>query len=444
MSGIEGLGKGSFGFPVAPQRARALGEIHARPSPLIVTPRVIVQLAFMTDSGAATDHAVLADLLQTRGLPAPHKDARHHTLDWNRGTLRWERHTEFSTYSFEGPPPARFGGAIDGHPFGDGFSPPGGLVSGVRLEIRPWTEESEKAVGDFDPASLCYSLVEEGRAAAITDFRQDGDGLTRILVLDRGLSPARAGALSQRLIEIETYRTLAMLGLPLAQSLSPEIRRIEEGLTDVTRRMRGDAREHSDALLSEITHLASELEANAAAALYRFGASRAYDDIVGERIEAMNEQPVAGYDTWGAFLQRRMAPAMRTCRSVEERQVNLSRKLARATTLLRSWIDVELEKQNSALLQSMNRRAKLQLRLQQTVEGLSVAAISYYVVGLVSYAAKPLAAAGLPVDPVILTGLAVPVAVLAIWWLVRRIRRRHEAEDREPRPDEVLKDTERR
>jgi uncharacterized membrane-anchored protein len=424
------VGTGSFGFPVAPARAKALGEIHARPSPLIETPRIIVQLAFMTDGGSSVDLAVLAELSSTRGLAAPQKDARHHSMSWNKGTLRWERHTEFSTYAWEGTVPARFGGEILDHPFGDGFNPPGSLISGVRLEIRPWSDDAEAAISVFDPASLCYSMVEDGRAAAITDFRQDKDGLTRILLLDRCLSPARAGALSQRLIEIETYRTLAMLGLPLAQSLSPEIRKIEDSLTEITQRMRRDAREESDALLARITALAAELEASAAASLYRFGASRAYDGIVEERIQALNEHTVTGYDTWGAFLQRRMAPAMRTCRSIEERQANLSRKLARATTLLRSWIDVELEKQNSALLQSMNRRAKLQLRLQQTVEGLSVAAISYYVVGLISYLAKALYDAGLPADPGLVTGLSVPLVILVIWWIVRRIRRHHDDEDR--------------
>jgi uncharacterized membrane-anchored protein len=271
--------------------------------------------------------------------------------------------------------------------------------------------------------------VEDGRAAALTDFRQDKDGLTRILVLDKGLSPARAGALTQRLIEIETYRTLAMLGLPQAQTLSPEVRRIEDRLTEITQKMRENAREDADAMLTDITRLAAELEANAAAGLYRFGASRAYDGIVLERIKALHEQAVPGYDTWGAFLERRVAPAMRTCRSVEERQVNLSRKLARATQLLRSWIDVELEKQNSALLHSMNRRAKLQLRLQQTVEGLSVAAISYYVVGLVSYLAKALSDLGLPIDPALVTGLSVPVVVLIIFLIVRGIRQHHRRED---------------
>lgn len=416
---------GSFGFPVAKDRTLALGEVHARPYPLIESPRVVLQLAFMTDGGASVDNAVLAELARARGVAAPQADARHYVMNWGTGSLRWERHTEFSTYFYEGPVPARFGGEIVDHPFGDGFSPPGSLISGVRLEVRKWEDDAETMVATFDPASLCFSELEDGAAAAVTDFRQDKDGLTRILLLDKGLSPARTGMIAQRLIEIETYRTLAMLGLPLANSLSPQMRRIEDGLAVVTQRMRQDAKSESDTMLGDITALAAELEAGAAASLYRFGASRAYDSIVQERIASLNEKAVAGYGTWGGFLQRRLAPAMRTCRSIEERQANLSRKLARATALLRSWVDLQLEQQNSELLQSMNRRAKLQLRLQQTVEGLSVAAVSYYVVGLVGYVAKAARDSGMPVNPSLATGVSVPIVVLVIWLLVRRIRRGH-------------------
>lgn len=419
------MAKGSFGFPVAADRSLALGEVHARPYPLITSPRVIIQLAFMTDGGSAVDNAVLAQLSRARGVAAPQADARHYIMAWGRGSLRWERHTEFSTYFYEGPVPRSFGGEITDHPFGDGFSPPGNLIAGVRLEVRKWTEAAEKTVKSFDAASLCFSEVENGTAAAVTDFRQDKDGLTRILLLDRGLAPARVGALAQRLIEIETYRTLAMLALPLANSLSPQARRIEDGLAVITQRMQQDVKTGSDEMLGEITSLAAELEAGAAASLYRFGASRAYDGIVQERIASLQEVAVAGYETWGAFLQRRLAPAMRTCRSIEERQANLSRKLARTTALLRSWVDLQLQRQNSELLSSMNARARLQLRLQQTVEGLSVAAVSYYVVGLLGFVFNAAQNAGVPVSATAMKGISVPFVILAIWLFVRRIRRGH-------------------
>jgi uncharacterized membrane-anchored protein len=413
-----------MGFPAHAGRSGALGEIHARPHPLVAAPRVLIQLSFMTEGGAGVDHAVLSELSMRLGVAAPDRQARHHAMRWSNGTLRWERHTEFSTYLWEGPlaDPAR---EPEASPFGNGFSPPGTVISGIRLEIRKWTPAAEALIAGFDPTSLCHSLVEHGKAAIVTDFRQDGDGMTRMLVLDGGLTPASTGALSQRLVEIETYRTLAMLGLPLAQSLSARVRRIEDRLAGITSEMKASETRDSQTLLADLTELAVELEADAAASLYRFGASRAYDGIVRERLEALDEEPVPGYDTWAGFLQRRVAPAMRTCRSVEERQANLSRKLTRATTLLRTWVDVEVEKQNRDLLASMNNRARLQLRLQQTVEGLSVAAVSYYVVGLIGYLAKGASLFGQAVAPEVVTGLSVPVAVLAVWWGVRRVRRLH-------------------
>ena len=420
-----------MGFPAHEGRPAALGEVHARPHPLMAAPRVLIQLSFMTEGGSSVDHAVLTELSMQLGIAAPDRQARHHAMKWGNGSLRWERHTEFSTYLWEGPlpgePPVR---PQEDSPFGNGFSPPGTVISGIRLEIRKWTAAAEKLIAGFDPASLCYSLVEHGKAAIVTDFRQDGDGLTRMLILDRGLTPASTGALSQRLVDIETYRTLAMLGLPLAQSLSARVRRIEDRLAVITREMRAVESRNSQALLADLTELAAELEAEAAASLYRFGASRAYDGIVRERLEALDEEAVPGYDTWAGFLQRRVAPAMRTCRSVEERQANLSRKLTRATTLLRTWVDVEVEKQNRDLLASMNNRARLQLRLQQTVEGLSVAAVSYYVVGLVGYLAKGATVFGHAVAPEVVTGLSVPVAVLLVWWGVPRGRRLHPAPGR--------------
>ena len=417
-----------LGFPAHQGRPGAIGEVHSRPQPLIEKPRVLIQLSFMTEGGAGVDHAVLSELARRLGVAAPDRLARHYTMKWGKGTLRWERHTEFSTYLWEGPLAERNGRPADDSPFGNGFSPPGTVISGIRLEIRNWTPQNEKLIADFDVASLCYALVENGQAAAITDFRQDGDGLTRILVLDKGMSPARTGALAQRLIEIETYRTIAMLGLPLAQSLSSRVGRMEDRLAQITREMRVNEKRDSQALLADLTELAAELEAEAAASLYRFGASRAYDGIVGERLKALSETVVPGFETWAGFLGKRVAPAMRTCRSVEERQENLSRKLTRATNLLRTWIDVELEHQNRDLLASMNNRARLQLRLQQTVEGLSVAAVSYYVVALIGYLAKASPLIGAAVEPELVTAAAVPVAVLAVWWMVRRIRNSHRDE----------------
>ena len=409
-------------------RAAVLGEVHARPFTPIETPRRVLHFAFDTtaERGEA-DRAALAQFCAGRGIAAPKTDSKHHRVALGATTLRWEQHSEFTTYTWELPsepgsapfhPPA----PTLAHPMGL-LPQPGPLLVAVDLHL---VAEAADLARQFDPASLAAAETDDGAALYATDFQADPAGFVRILVLDRKLGPARAGALVQRVLEIETYRTLALLGLPEAQRLAPTVGRIERRLAEVTAEMKQmDGFEANHRLLDELTALAAELEANAAASLFRFGASRAYDEIVHLRLQTIGERPVGGITTWSAFLARRMAPAMRTCATLADRQANLSTKLARAANLLRTRVDVGLQQQNRDVLQSMNRRSQLQLRLQATVEGLSVAAISYYVVGLFGYVMKGVQDAGVAVDVSLTTAAFVPVAVLLIWWVVRRIRRRH-------------------
>lgn len=417
-------------FPQHELRQAVLGEIHARPFRPVSAPRTILHLAFMTDpKAAAADQKRFAVMCEGEGCAGPGPHARYHSVSLTGGTLSWERHAEFTSYTWDGPleGPGPFSREPGNHPFGIRFEPPGPQIVATRLDLAEETEVGDHWQQFFDPASLTALQIDGGVALAATDFRQDGNGMTRLLVLNRTMSRLQAGATVQRLLEIETYRTLTLLGLMTANGISPEVGTIENELVDLTRRMQDTSGlEANRGLLEELSRLAAVLEAGAAASSYRFGASRAYAGIVSERLETLAGASVPGVLNMASFLRRRLAPAMRTCQAVEDRQANLSRKLARATTLLRTRVDVDLEQQNRGLLESMNRRARLQLRLQQTVEGLSVAAVSYYVVGLIGYLAKGAKEAGLPVPPSnITTGLAVPVIVLVIWYLVKRIRSHH-------------------
>jgi uncharacterized membrane-anchored protein len=419
------------GFAPHPLRAEILGEVHARPFRPATTPRVFLAYAFAADRDQIeADRLALERLCLARGEPGPGPAARHHVVPFGGGTLKWERHAEFVGYTWDGPhadPSHPFGALPTSHPFGVDFVQPGPLLSAIRLDLLADRAPLEADVDPFDPASRCVAEVYGGAGVAITDFRQDGDGRSRILVRDRGLNAQQAGALVQRLIEIETYRTLAMLGLPVAQGVAPEVRRIERALAGITAEIRSSAGLAANrGLLERLTGLTADLEAHAADVSYRFGATRAYDQIVKDLILALHELHVPGYGTWTNFLARRSEPAMRTVASIQDRMNDLSRKLTRAAQLLRTRVDVDLEQQNRDLLESMNTRARRQLLLQQTVEGLSVAAVSYYVVGLLGYVFKAAKEAHLlPIDPGLATGLAVPLVLAGVFWLVRSIRRAH-------------------
>jgi uncharacterized membrane-anchored protein len=182
-------------------------------------------------------------------------------------------------------------------------------------------------------------------------------------------------------------------------------------------------------LLGELTNLAATVEQYRANTNYRFAATRAYQSLVTAILAELREEKFPGMSTMTKFLERRLLPAMRTCQAVENQLESLSRRIDRAIDLLRARVDVTLESQNQKVLAQMNRRGQLQLRLQQTVEGLSVAAISYYTVGLTRYGLEAGQAAGWPVDLKIGTGIAVPIVVIGVWWLVRRVRRGISTED---------------
>lgn len=345
-----------------------------------------------------------------------------------QGLFRWEEHTEFTTFVFMlSGDSARFD--LTG----------GEILRSLALPEQPGphlvSADMSFIADDLAPAAMSHvqsgvisvSLVEDGRAEVASDFMPDESGFVRFVVINRGLPDRRLGSLARDIMEIEVYRNLALLGLPEAQRIGPIVREIERGLADLM----GDlvhqqSLAEGDALLSRLTDMTARVEAEIARTKFRFGATRAYGAILNDRLGAMGIVATQDAPTIAAFLGRRNAPALRTCETMEINLLDLAARLTRASGLLRTRIDVELAKQNNALLAGMSERTRLQLRLQQTVEGLSIAAISYYVVGLVGYllkATKEAHALPLPLD--IAIGLSVPVVVLIMAMVVRRIRKVH-------------------
>ncbi len=419
------------GFTLHPQRGAVLGEVHARPFTRLTAPAAVLRFAFLSQGEtAASDRQSFVAFCAAHGLPAPDTAAKHHQVAIGAILLRWEQHSEFTTFTWI------WSHAEASRPFGAvsdelaalirALPQAGQLLVALKLEVEQTSAAVERAEQLFEKSSLAMATVRSGPAVVASDFRADEQGFVRVLICNDGLTPGRLGALVQRVLEIETYRTLALLGLPAALELAPSVDRIGRRLVEVLEEMQAaEDLKLNNHLLTELTALAAALERGAAGSLFRFGASRAYYDIVQARLAVIEAGEIAGRPTWSSFLARRMAPAMRTCAAMEDRQANLSIKLARAADLLRTRVDVELEEQNRDLLRSMNERTKLQLRLQSTVEGLSVAAIGYYVVSLFGYLAKGAHDGGLQVEPSLATALFVPVAVGLVWMITHRIRQRH-------------------
>lgn len=415
-----------------PLRAALTNEVHARPYAELTPPERACHLALHSgESGREADRAHLAELCERYSLAPPPADANHMMADFGPFRLKWERHAEFASYS------VFCAGNSPGAPFSEpaiSILPedwltrmPGELMVAIQAEIEPADRPSrdQAALATlFEGNSFAGSVVAGGAAAAWMDFALNPDGFGRLLIHDRGLRPRQAGRLLQRLFEIETYRVMALLALPLARRGSAMLAGANERMLVITERMAGlSGLDEERALLEEISRVSMDIEGIAAQTGYRFGAAKAYHALVRRRIAELREQRVEGQQTIGDFMERRLAPAMQTCESVSERIDRISRRLARAGQLLRTRVDINLEAQNSDLLQSMDRRAKLQLRLQQTVEGLSVAAITYYLVSLVGYLARATADLGISIPYNLVTGISIPFVAALVWYGVRRAKR---------------------
>jgi len=411
---------------VHPLRDAALDEIHARPFHRLAAPRRLMHFAFgVNGEEARRDREAMAALCEHYMFLAPAPGVAYHRLMRPNFNLRWEQHTEFTTQTWDFPLSNKAALKPEGHtplPMEDFWQPGPMLVALDIVVLR--LNHSRGIESTFDETSLAHSRTDDGLGEVFTDFKRDSKGFTRIVVVDHGLGDVAAGSLIQRLIEIETYRTLALLGLPEARRIGPDVRAIETTLAkliDESRTAAGIA--DNRRILEELSRLTADVEALTASVSYRFAASQAYDDIVFERLDVLDDKQIGTHTTWRDFLSRRMAPARRTLKAMQGRLEDLSRKLTRATALLRTRVDVESEQQNQDLLKTMNERTRLQLRLQQTVEGLSVAAISYYLVGLIYFSLQALARTGVVPDAQVAAGVSVPIVILGVWWIVRRLRR---------------------
>jgi uncharacterized membrane-anchored protein len=431
-----------------PLRNTLYNEVHARPYERMQAPLVVSHLAFMCAPEArAGERAHLDALLEGLHLPVPAPDASHLSIDLPGCRLRWERHTEFTNYtvwralrpdeSLDAPP------AYRSLPEAWLANVPGQLlVASNVVVLTPGPQTLRARAEDWlDPDTLVGSEIADGDLQIFSDLRLHPDGYGRWLVgvQNTGMSRRRLGRYLQRLLEIDTYRMMALLGLPVAREVARRLDELERQLALLADAGHGaggtasaigandrNSTKEEAALLDSLTRLAREVEGAYARHHSRFSASSAYFDLVEQRIDELREVRIEGLQTVREFVDRRLKPAVNTTTWASRRLGALSERVSRASELLRTRVEIEQQEHAREMLTSMNRRQHLQLRLQAAVEGLSVAAITYYGAGLVGYLAKGAYALKLPVPVELVVGLAVPVIAVSAWLGMRRVRRRIE------------------
>lgn len=423
-----------------PLRRQLNDELHARKFNNFDGTGRFIRYVYFTQGD---DNKLLGDinaLLKSFGLRAMGADEKFMRLEADKFAVRVERHTEFMSLSLidmddkpvKGLAAHAFDEAAFPHlPF-DKIKALGHLVfHAIWVEIcqqpakLPTSAEMEEAL---QGRTVAGDHVSSGGGELYAAFDIDAAGYSRMLLMNDRIAGYRMGRVMQRVIEMETYRLMALLSLPKVKYHGPVLDKIEADLRAATRTLSKvqhdeDAAqnvEEADALLSKLTGLAADVEQIYSETSYRFSASLAYQDIVNARIASLKTSRLDGYQSIGGFLSKRMQPAMQSLTAFSSRIEHLSQRIARAGQLQRSQTELSLQIQNRDLLTSMNKRTSAQLRLQQTVEGLSLAALTYYGVGLVGYVAE-----GLPMDVSVklVKAIAVPVIGLSVWFVIKRVKR---------------------
>ena len=420
-----------------PLRQRLNNEFHARPPVPLVGAVLVSHLVFKhSTEKAPAARENLSKLCQGHVCNSIDSSDSHMMIDTGAFRMRWELHTEFSSYTFFRP----LATGEELHPDVTAFDAvlpewiagiPGKLIVATHVELRSTSEISPDSVlASLTPngRTMVAARVADNTAWIFTDFKID-NGFSRFLVLNDKMTQRQSGRTVQRLCEIETYRMMALLGLPVAKEVGRWLYDGEKKLADMMDRI-GKAESPADEreVLGILSALAADVEHSVARTTFRFGASRAYHGLVMQRIEELRETRISGLPTFFEFMQRRLLPAMNTCEAISRRQEELSARVARNSQLLRTRVDLELERQNQELLGQMNSRARLQLRLQETVEGLSVVVLTYYGSQLVQYLAKGTKDLH-HLNTDMITAISIPIIAGLVFWGTRQMRKKLAAEE---------------
>lgn len=408
-------------------------EVHARAPFILNLPVRASHLALLlSQDEKMQERRHLTTLCERLGVAPPEKDVDHFSATFNSFQIRWEQHGEFSTYSFyahDTPKDLFADSALKKVPVDWMSQLPGQVIVAAHASIVSaaaihYDEHADLASlsAYFADNPVIGSKVTGGAASVFTDFRIHVDGFSRFLIVNHGLRTEQAGRLLQRLFEIEVYRVMALLAFPIARKLYPALNKCDRQLYTITNAMTLPG--HNDGeLLDELTTLAAEVENHISSNQFRFAAAGAYYQLVDQRVNDLREVRIQGIQTLGEFIKRRLEPAINTCESTSHRFTLLSERVSNASQLLRTRVDIIIERQNQGLLTSMALRAKMQLRMQQMVEGISMVAITYYAASLIGRIAEALHIIGWKVNPELAEGVSIPFILIIMAINVKRIHK---------------------
>nr|WP_251068109.1 DUF3422 domain-containing protein [Marinobacter sp. C7] len=415
---------------IHPLRDDLYNELHSRPFQVLPTPARVTQMAILTTPEQRREQfRHLQELHRLLGYPVPEEEVGCFEQTFGTLKVRREMHMEFASYTFTNLAES------SADPFTEtGITPlpagwleqlSGTVIAAFHVDIRPSSHDAASDLAfvrqHFEGLRLVGSSPQEGAARIWGTFKLHSDGFGRFMVQNHHMSNSQLGRLTQRLMEIETYRLMSLLALPVAREITPSLNDMDQKLAVITQALADNQDVDEQRLLGELSNIAARIEAFRAHSTFRFSATRAYHRLVLTRLEELREDELSGHLTMTEFMTRRLTPAVKTCEAVSERVEDLSRRVDRASDMMRTRVELAIQSQNQQLLSSMDRRSRIQLMMQHTVEGFSVVAISYYLIGLLKLGLDALYDSGVVFNKTLVLGIAIPVVMALVFLGIRLV-----------------------
>ena len=426
-------------MPINYERRVALNEeLHIHPyEPLTPPEKIVLFVMLVNAEERLMESQHLQILLSEFEEPGPNKRRNHIRYDLGKFRLKIEMHQEFTKYKFvwrttDNLPAEPFQESIHSLlPKGWLLNLPGQAIVAMEMSFLPFPVDAsteiliERYAHLFDNSALAASQVGRSKGIVLTDFKINENGLTRMMVFSKAALPSQNGRLLFRLVEVETYRMMALLAYPEARKLLSALQKIEDHLSQLTHAIASSDGDEDNKLLEELSTLAATVESLVASNYRRFSASRAYFDVLFKRLNELQEEPIKNIPSLGGILERRLEPARSTCESAWRWLDQISLRLSHTSELLQTRIDVQRENQNQELLVAMNKRLQIQLRLQETAEILSIAIVPYYAVNLLGYIIEEINnIVHWDVEPLMIKAISAPIIALFVFLFMIKMRKR--------------------
>lgn len=422
-------------------------ELHERPPLDVQLPAHIHHCAYLLsddqqDRSEVTAH--MQQLFDALGIDQAnaHIGNRHAQAEKaydNGDVLRitWELHTEFFTYTFThlaaDHPALEFGPLGLPEPLPH-FEPKWERFVAIDMLLADGVQLADSKRHElFGDKRLYATLMHGGNGQVWSSFTLDDESWGHYLVLVGDLNSVQLGRHVKRIVDIENYYHLILMPLEEFRARNVQLRQLEIAFNRETGDMFDalvDAEPDEERRwLGLLTELSAKVTRLKEAMRFRMGAAHSYHQLFHRQLSNLEAgRAESGHQSLGSFLIGRTDPAIRGYSNFNERLDSLSRGLDRASSMLRTRVELTVQKQNLALLQGMAQQGRQQFMLQRTVEGLSIIVLSYYLIGLFGYLVKAVSKADfLWGDPLIWQGALVPVAIgIAVGiniWVHRRIRK---------------------